>query len=195
MVCVCGCGCTSNVRCYSYNIQELWHQGPTYIDFRPNTPFSLDWVVADGNTLEAEANGTRQTVLCCSGLSILMYRPCQLPGIQIFNYQWGASGWLGGIAYIRLECSDDPPEGNPGQLAYKFSLFVFYRHLAHKFHHSLSAVTLVIYLGVWHKYVQQFKCGIRLTQPWRIVFEITVKADLNNEGKYIDALLILTFLE
>ncbi len=44
--------------------------------------------------------------------------------------------------YVWLESSYDPPECQPGQLAYKLSWFVSYRRLSSQFQFSLSAVTL-----------------------------------------------------
>ncbi len=63
-----------------------------------------------------------------------MYRPGQLPGRSS-----GISGEL-----QTGKCSYYPPEGYPGQLMYTF---VILRRLAPKFQHSLSAVTLGIFLG------------------------------------------------
>ncbi len=49
-----------------------------------------------------------------SCLSIFMYRPGQLPGrTSVISGELQA----GGIVYVQvwLECSYEPPEGNPGQ--------------------------------------------------------------------------------
>jgi hypothetical protein len=43
-----------------------------------------------------------------------------------------------------MECSYDPSEGHPGQLVY--TLLIRIQRLTHTFQHSLSDVTLDIYL-------------------------------------------------
>ncbi len=94
---------------------------------------------------EAYGTGHSGTVLyrlCCKGLSILMYRPGQLPvssSVISGELQAGGNG-------IRLfDWSALMTLQNPPWTACK-NFRVSYRRLAPKFQHSLSAVTLGIIL-------------------------------------------------
>ncbi len=79
-------------------------------------------------------SGTTQTLLL--GASIFMYWISQLPGRSLF-----ISGEL--HVHVYLECSYDPPEVHPGQLAYTSVIHIL-STFAPKFQHSLSTFTLNI---------------------------------------------------
>ncbi len=82
-------------------------QGPCiYLDPRRVTPFSLDWLVADCNTLGGGRTGYWK-------LTPDVVRPGR------YSFYSGELK-VGGIAYVYvwLARSYDPPEGHPGQQAY-----------------------------------------------------------------------------
>ncbi len=93
--------------------------GPTYIDFRPNTPCSLAWLlmVADRNSLGGGSLWYR------SDCGVHSHVPARPADRQIFNYKWRACVHF---------CDSYPID----------TLYL-------NFQHSLSAVTLGIYLGGW----------------------------------------------
>ncbi len=98
-----------------------------------------------------------------------MSRPGQLPGrASVINGELQAGGnilclCLTGV----LLWSPPPPEGRPEQLR-SLSWFISYRHLEHKCQHSLSAVTLGIYLcGYFCSLCLGGGEGMGLTSHWR----------------------------
>jgi hypothetical protein len=66
------------------------------IDFRPNMPYSLAWLVGGPNTLGGGSlwyqtdHGTIQTLLLGAVHSCV---PSRLAARQIFSYKWEAAGW------------------------------------------------------------------------------------------------------
>jgi hypothetical protein len=77
---------------------HLLPKNVSYIDFRPNTPCSLAWLVAGRNTLGGRSLwyrtdcGTLQTVLL-GGCLFSCTGPASCPAdLQLYS-KWGATGW------------------------------------------------------------------------------------------------------
>ncbi len=111
---------------------------PTYIDFRSNMPCSLAWLVAGRNTLE----GRRYRTDCVVRATHSYVTAGQLPGRSS-----GISGELqAGGKSIRLCLTEVLLLWTPQTATLDSLRILSNRCLAPKFQHSLTAVTLGIYL-------------------------------------------------
>jgi len=128
-----------------YSTAEQFNHWPTYIDFRPNTPCSLAWLVAGPNMLGGGSLWYwRDCDTICPVLlgAVHSHVPARPAARHIFSYRKSICSCLTGVLLW-------PPQKATLDSLCTLSCFVSYC-LPTKFQHSLSAVTLGIYLTEFH---------------------------------------------